>query len=102
MAVLRTEVYVHEAKMSGRPYTTSCVNKSEHETALYGIDVYLGFMQLEGLESKIAHFIVRSGRQTASSTEDFINRIPIGARRHTDSDFYWGLPLYGKTKNHYW
>jgi DNA polymerase-3 subunit alpha/error-prone DNA polymerase len=54
---------------------------------MYGIDVYLGFMQLEGLESKIAHFIVRERETNGEfkSLEDFINRIPIG--RHTDSDF---------------
>jgi DNA polymerase-3 subunit alpha/error-prone DNA polymerase len=48
----RTEVYVHEAKMSGGIINTPCVNKSECETTVYGVDVYLGFMQLEGLDSK--------------------------------------------------
>jgi DNA polymerase-3 subunit alpha/error-prone DNA polymerase len=43
----RTEVYVHEAKMSGGIINT-CVNKSEYETTVYGVDVYLGFMQLKG------------------------------------------------------
>jgi DNA polymerase-3 subunit alpha/error-prone DNA polymerase len=34
-----------------------CVNKSEYE-ATYGVDVYLGLMQLEGSESKTAHRII--------------------------------------------
>ena len=33
----RTEVYVHEAKMSGGIIHTPCVNKSEYETTLYGV-----------------------------------------------------------------
>jgi DNA polymerase-3 subunit alpha/error-prone DNA polymerase len=31
----RTEVYVHEAKMSGGIINTPCVNKSECETTVY-------------------------------------------------------------------
>jgi DNA polymerase-3 subunit alpha/error-prone DNA polymerase len=75
----RTEVYVHEAKMSGGIINT-CVNKSEYETTVYGVDVYLGFMQLEGLDSKTAHRIVadRNTNGEYQSLEDFINRIPIG------------------------
>ena len=42
----RTEVYVHETRMSGAAIHNPCVNKSEFETTLYGSDVYLGFMHL--------------------------------------------------------
>jgi DNA-directed DNA polymerase III PolC len=97
----RTEVYVHEAKMSGATIHNPCVNKSEHETALYGIDVYLGFMQLEGLESKIAHFIVRERETNGEfkSLEDFINRIPIGIEGIQILIFIGAFRFTGKTKN---
>jgi DNA polymerase-3 subunit alpha/error-prone DNA polymerase len=97
----RTEVYVHEAKMSGATIHNPCVNKSEHETALYGINVYLGFMQLEGLESKIAHFIVRERETNGEfkSLEDFINRIPIGIEGIQILIFIGAFRFTGKTKN---
>lgn len=97
----RTEVYVHEAKMSGATIHNPCVNKSEYETALYGIDVYLGFMQLEGLETKIAHFIVRERETNGEfkSLEDFINRIPIGIEGIQILIFIGAFRFTGKTKN---
>lgn len=97
----RTEVYVHEAKMSGATIHNPCVNKSEHETTLYGIKVYLGFMQLEGLESKIAHFIVREREVNGEfkSLEDFINRIPIGIEGIQILIFIGAFRFTGKTKN---
>jgi DNA polymerase-3 subunit alpha/error-prone DNA polymerase len=48
----RTEVYVHEAKMSGGIINTLC-QQSECETTVYGVDVYLGFMQLGYLKQHI-------------------------------------------------
>jgi DNA-directed DNA polymerase III PolC len=97
----RTEVYVHEAKMSGANIHNPCVNKSEYETALYGINVYLGFMQLEGLESKTAHFIVRERETNGEfkSLEDFINRIPIGIEGIQILIFIGAFRFTGKTKN---
>jgi DNA polymerase-3 subunit alpha/error-prone DNA polymerase len=96
----RTEVYVHEAKMSGGIINTPCVNKSECETTVYGVDVYLGFMQLEGLDSKTAHRIVadRNTNGEYQSLENFINRIPIG-RRDPNLDFHRCLPFYNQNKN---
>jgi DNA polymerase-3 subunit alpha/error-prone DNA polymerase len=97
----RTEVYVHEARMSGATIHNPCVNKSEYETALYGIDVYLGFMQLEGLETKTTHFIVRERETNGEfkSLEDFINRIPIGIEGIQILIFIGAFRFSGKTKN---
>ncbi|TDW47768.1 DNA polymerase III alpha subunit [Flavobacterium sp. 270] len=76
----RTEVYVHEARMSGAAVHNPCVNKSTYETTLYGRDIFLGFMQLQGLEHKTALFIEeeRAVNGDYQSLEDFINRVPIG------------------------
>ena len=97
----RTEVYVHEAKMSGAVIYTPCVNKSDYETTLYGIDVYLGFMHLEGLESKTAHRIVsdREVNGEYQSLEDFINRITIGIEGIQLLIFIGAFHFTGKTKN---
>ncbi|MCT4173480.1 DNA polymerase III subunit alpha [Elizabethkingia anophelis] len=76
----RTEVYVHEARMSGANILPPCVNKSEHETTLYGVDVYMGFMHLQSLETRTAQLIVQERNRNGDyrSMEDFIRRIPVG------------------------
>ncbi|NGY38870.1 DNA polymerase III subunit alpha [Flavobacterium sp. XN-5] len=97
----RTEVYVHEAKMSGGIINTPCVNKSEYEATLYGIDIYLGLMHLEGLESKTAHRIIaeRNTNGEYQSLEDFINRIPIGIEGIQILIFIGAFRFTTKTKN---
>lgn len=97
----RTEVYVHEAKMSGAVIHNPCVNKSEFETTLYGTDVYLGFMHLQSLESKIAILIQteRENNGDYKSLEDFINRIPIGIEGIQILIFIGAFRFTGKTKN---
>lgn len=76
----RTEVYVHEAKMSGANIWNPCVNNSIYETTLYGNAIYLGFMHLQSLEAKIGKLIVeeRQLHGDYTSLEDFIRRVPIG------------------------
>jgi DNA-directed DNA polymerase III PolC len=76
----RTEVYIHEAKMSGGNIQVPCVNSSEFQTTLKGTDIYLGLMLLEGLETKLAHDVVneREINGEYKSLEDFIRRINIG------------------------
>lgn len=97
----RTEVYVHEARMSGAAIHNPCVNKSEYETTLYGKDIYLGFMHLEGLEYKTALMIEkeRSKNGNFKSLEDFINRIPIGIESIQILIFIGAFLFTGKSKN---
>lgn len=97
----RTEVYVHEARMSGATIQNPCVNLSEYETTLYGVDVYLGLMHLEGLETKTAEFIVKERMQNGVflSLEDFINRIPIGIEGIQILIFIGAFRFSGKSKN---
>ncbi|MFL9831669.1 DNA polymerase III subunit alpha [Flavobacterium sp. ST-87] len=97
----RTEVYVHEAKMSGATIHNPCVNKSEFETVLYGTDVYLGLMLLQGLESKTALQIQQEREKNGvfKSLEDFINRIPIGIEGIQILIFIGAFRFTGKTKN---
>ncbi|MWB95009.1 DNA polymerase III subunit alpha [Flavobacterium sp. GA093] len=97
----RTEVYVHEARMSGAVIHNPCVNKSEFETTLYGTDIYLGFMHLQGLEEKIAIMIQEERCQNGDykSLDDFINRIPIGIEGIQILIFIDAFRFTGKTKN---
>ncbi len=97
----RTEVYVHEARMSGGTVHNPCVNKSEYQTTLYGTDIYLGFMHLQSLESKIAHLIESEREKNGNylSLENFINRIPIGIEGVKILIFIGAFRFTGKTKN---
>jgi DNA polymerase III alpha subunit len=87
--------------MSGGIICNPCVNKSEYETTVYGIDIYLGLMHLEGLETKIAHAIVRERQENGEfkSLEDFINRIPKGIEGIQILIFIGAFRFTGKTKN---
>ena len=76
----RTEVYIHEAKMSGAKIHNPCVNRSDFQTTVDGIHIYLGFQHLKSLESKIALLIAKNREEFGlfQSIEEFIQRIPIG------------------------
>lgn len=97
----RTEVYVHEAKMSGATVLNPCVNKSEFETTLYGNDIYLGFMHLQGLDEKLSRLIPQDRLKNGNylSLEDFIRRIPIGIEAVQILIFIGAFRFTGKGKN---
>lgn len=97
----RTEVYVHEARMSGANILNPCVNQSEYETTLYGKDVYLGLMHLQSLDTKIATLIPqeRQIRGNYLSLEDFIRRIPAGIEAVQILIYIGAFRFTGKSKN---
>lgn len=76
----RTELYVHEARMSGATIHPPCVNNSMHLTHLYGKDIYIGFIHMADLESKVSRRIVaeRQHKGEYRSLKDFVNRVEIG------------------------
>lgn len=97
----RTEVYVHEARMSGAKIHNPCVNKSEHETTVFDTDIYLGFQHLKSLAVKVAEEIVTDRKLNGlfSSLEDFINRVNIGIEAIQILIFIGAFRFTGKTKN---
>ena len=97
----RTEVYIHEAKMSGAKIHNPCVNKSDWETTLYGRNIYLGFQHLKSLESKTALLIQENRALYGNyiSIEDFINRIPIGIEGIQILIFIGAFRSTGKSKS---
>jgi len=97
----RTEIYVHEAKMSGGKIHNPCVNKSLYNTTVYGIDVYLGLKLLKSLDTKLTNTIVeeREANGNYKSLEDFINRIEIGIEGIQTLIFIGAFRFTGKSKN---
>lgn len=97
----RTEVYVHEAKMSGGIIQNPCVNSSEFQTSLQGKNIFLGFMHLQSLDTKIAQLISEERERNGNyqSLEDFIRRIPIGIEGVQILIFIGAFRFTGKQKN---
>jgi DNA-directed DNA polymerase III PolC len=76
----KTEFYFHEARMNGASIEAPCINKSDYLTTLYGKQIYIGFIHLKSLETKIAQQIaLNRGRQGMyRSLNDFMRRVPAG------------------------
>lgn len=97
----RTEVYVHEARMSGAKIHNPCINKSDVQTNVAGRNIYLGFQHLKSLQSQIAELIVSEREENGpyQSLEDFINRVPIGIEGIQTLIFINAFRFTGKRKN---
>ncbi len=97
----RTEVYIHEAKMSGGNIQLPCINSSEVQTTLKGNDIYLGFGLLEGLETKMVNRMVEEREKNGNYTslEDFIRRIAAGVETIQTLIFIGAFRFTGKQKN---
>jgi DNA-directed DNA polymerase III PolC len=74
----RTEFYFHEARMSGAHLEAPCVNNSENLTTIYGEKIYMGFIHLKSLETKIAQQIAAERDQNGPyrSLDNFLRRTP--------------------------
>ena len=76
----RTEFYFHEARMSGAIIEAPCINHSKYMTSIEGTTIYMGFIHLKSLESKIAQNIEweRNERGPYTGLDNFLRRIPTG------------------------
>jgi DNA polymerase-3 subunit alpha len=76
----QTEFYFHEARMSGATIEPPCVNRSAYHTSIDGSTIYMGFIHLKSLESKVAQEIdierTRNGPYT--TLNNFLRRIELG------------------------
>ena len=97
----RTEVYVHEARMSGAILCNPCVNNSTYTTSLHGKKIYLGFMHLQNLDTHTAQSISKERERGGAyqSLEDFIRRIPIGISELQILIFIGAFAFTGKQKH---
>jgi len=76
----KTEFYFHEARMNGAVINAPCVNKSEYLTTIYGKDIYMGFIHLKSLETKVAQQIAieQQRNRLYKSLNDFMRRVAMG------------------------
>jgi len=74
----RTEFYFHEARMNGARIEAPCINKSEHLTTIYDYTIYIGFIHLKSLETKIAQHIPLERQKNGAykSLDNFLRRTP--------------------------
>lgn len=72
-----TWVYVHEARRHGASIQLPCVNKSNYKTSIYGTDIYLGFIHIQGLENNLGSLIEENRKTDGDFADlnDFISRI---------------------------
>ena len=75
-----TEFYFHEARMNGAIIEAPCVNCSDYPTNIHGIKIYIGFIHLKSMSSKVAQEICEErGRAGAfKSLDNFLRRITLG------------------------
>jgi DNA polymerase-3 subunit alpha len=74
-----TELYVHEARMHNGNIEAPCINQSSVEAIIKSKTIYLGFMFLQSLESKVINRILKERVKNGAfqSLDDFIERVPI-------------------------
>ncbi|MEZ5015238.1 MAG: DNA polymerase III subunit alpha [Chitinophagales bacterium] len=74
-----TELYVQEARRLGAIIEAPCVNRSYNTTFIYGDKVYLGFIHLSGLESKVVDALLEERNRNGHFADfsDFLARVPI-------------------------
>lgn len=75
----KTEFYVHEARLNGAVIEAPCVNKSDYLTTIYGTCIYLGFIHLKSLETRVARYIAAERSQAGpfAGLNDFLRRVPL-------------------------
>lgn len=109
----RSEVYFHEARRCGANILPPCVNRGKRMNHLLGKDIYVGYIHIKDLESKLSTLIEKERRLRGAykDLEDFVIRtkcsleqlrllIRIGAFRFTEKnkkELMWQSLSYFKT-----
>lgn len=75
-----TELYFHELKKTGAHIHAPCVNHSEQLTCINGIEVYVGFTHIQGLEEALRLRVEQEREQGGPfvSLYDFMTRTHAG------------------------
>jgi DNA polymerase-3 subunit alpha len=86
--------------MNGAHIEAPCVNNSEYLTTIYDDDIYIGFIHIKSLETKVAQAIgaerQRNGRY--ANMENFLRRIDIGLEQLRILIRIGGFRFTGKSK----
>lgn len=72
-------LYVHELQKTGAKIHLPCVNNSEDKVTIYGSDVYLGLIGIQGLEGRYIELIPEERKRNGiyMDLEDFTKRTGI-------------------------
>ncbi len=76
----KTEFYFHEARMNGARIEAPCINHSEYLTTICHDQIYIGFVHLKSLETKVARQIETEHKLNGAykSLDNFLRRIDLG------------------------
>jgi len=93
-------LYVQELQRSGGVVHLPCVNNSDSLVNIHGVDVYLGFVGIHGLNATYIELIPEERRQNGPylSLEDFIKRTGIGLEQAITLIRVGALRFTGKSK----
>ncbi len=97
----QTWVYVNEARRQGAIIHQPCVNHSFYTTSISGKDIYLGFIHIQNLESKIAKLVDQERELNGpyKNLEDFIKRTVTGRESMVILIRTGALRFTGKSKS---
>jgi len=81
----KTEFYFHEARMGGAEIEAPCVNRGQYLTSITKKAIFMGFIHLKSLESKIAQCIIEERKKNGlyKNLDQFIRRVPVGLEQIT-------------------
>src|SRR5688572_11246319 len=98
----KTEFYFHEARMNGAIIEAPCVNRSEYLTTIHGKEIFIGFIHLKSLETKVAKDIVieRLNKGEYKSLDNFLRRITLGLEQARILIRMGAFRFTGKSKQH--
>ena len=96
----KTEFYFHEARMNGAEIEAPCANLSEYNTTIYDRKIFIGFIHLKSLETKVAQEISaeRARGGTYKSLDNFLRRITLGLEQIRILIRIGAFRFTGKTK----
>jgi len=96
----RTWVYVNEAKRHGAKINLPDINKSSYTTAIYGDEIYLGFVHVKNLEAGLANQIIAERKLNGEYPDlpHFLSRVPIGTEQLLVLIKIGAFHFTGKTK----
>ncbi|HHG83166.1 MAG TPA: hypothetical protein ENJ82_00325 [Bacteroidetes bacterium] len=96
----RTEVYLHEARRAGAVVHAPCVNHAGLLSRVQGVNLWLGFVHLLGLERKLAEAIVLARERAGLflGLADLLQRTRLGLESVTILIRIGALRFTGKSK----
>ncbi|OAQ39522.1 DNA polymerase III subunit alpha [Pedobacter psychrophilus] len=76
----QTGLYVHEAQRAGAKVEAPCLNQSDWLTSINADVIFLGFIHVKGLESKLIQTAIKERECYGlfKSINDFVDRVTIG------------------------